>query len=367
MLDVGDFEVLDECASDEEQEDEYEEDFDRTDFQSDEDDGEHENPKRRIHNSRSNERDDPNLDDNSGDNGDNVLDVNIDVSENEFLENVAKDFSENLEEEVSECPRVLRSAKKGVAPASAQKKHVEKSEPETPASRKKPGPKSKTANANVPVSPKKPIQKITFKEEEKKVVPTPKKPIQKITFNKEEFENKNKENKTANSKKAEIKVESKNESSNTNQKDSKSELKTTNDKSNAESKTPAFLQKKDLTDEEIMMHFDEIESTVLTSDTFVIENEQTEVQQNDVKPEVIDAVEEKKENVPDENWDNCDNAPKKKPFKIEEMEFAEHEMWYKDKVRIKYKKYLFYFKIFIYLLFIFNSLRIVIYSSFFLF
>ncbi len=239
MLDVGDFEVLDECAG----EDDNEEDCDVQSIcgtyieeEDEEDDDDHENPKRRA-----GQMNDSHVDENSGDNTDNILDVSIDVAENEFLENVAKDFSENIEEVVEEQPRKTRYNLRRGEPTVQIKKLPEKktinSKPEVPTPKKKPGPKSKTMNVQSTPA-KKPIQKISFNDD--KEMKEEKKTTQQTDNKQEAEENENKTPKTAAAAPQK----------------SKEMIKQI-----FQQKTPAFL-KKDLTDEEIMIHFDEIENTV---------------------------------------------------------------------------------------------------------
>ncbi|OXU31444.1 hypothetical protein TSAR_004722 [Trichomalopsis sarcophagae] len=327
MLDVGDFEVLDECAG----EDDNEEDCDVQSFcgtyveeEDEEEDYEHENPKRRA-----SQMNDSHVDDNSGDNTDNILDVSIDVAENEFLENVAKDFSENIEDVVEEqTPKSRYNLRRGEPTVQIKKlpeKKVTDSKSEAPTPKKKPGPKCKTMNVQSTPA-KKPIQKISFtndneKKEEKKTAQQ--------TENKKEADKNESEipKAAANS----IPQQSKEKS-----------------QQNLQRKTPAFL-KKDLTDEEIMIHFDEIENTVLTSDSFVIEHEIDQSMQEadnnksenngDKKDDEKQNEDKKDEEIKDENkeeeenWDEtCDKNIKNKPeIKIEEKEFKESEMWYKEK------------------------------------
>ena len=313
MLDVGDFEVLDECVG----EDDNEEDRRSSDGSEEEEDNDHhENPKRRRESARRQTED---IDENSGDNADNILDVSIDVSENDFLENVAKDFSENIEEEIIEVrPRITRSSARKVEPqvqlrriATPQKAE---DEPEVVAviPKKKPGPRSKTMNIQTPVK-KTPI-KINFADKSK--------------VKKNESVNDNKKNTNTQSPKI----------------TEKNEQPINKPNQNTQNKTPAFL-KKDLTDEEIMIHFDEIENTVLTSDNFVIQNEVEQLEKeeskdkndenNDIQNQGDQTEDKKNEENEEENWDDCDTNGKKQPkIKIEQEQLKESEMWYKEKVRI---------------------------------
>ncbi|CAB0033285.1 unnamed protein product [Trichogramma brassicae] len=139
MLDVGDFEVLDECASDEDdvdQKSEYDYEYDEPDVED--------------NNDETNEglefgdKECSNLEEeNSADNTDTVLDVSIDVTENEFLETVAKDFSENIEDEAND--KSPKKTNKDVTKAASDKgKNDQELEVVAVIPQKKPGPKSKT-------------------------------------------------------------------------------------------------------------------------------------------------------------------------------------------------------------------------------
>jgi hypothetical protein len=303
MLDVGDFEVLDECVGEDENEDqdrsyegsEIDEDYENEDNQ--------ENQKQMLESIPDRDREDINIDENSGDNGDNILDVSIDVAENEFLESVAKDFSENMEDDIEEHPHKSKPSVKKSDPTVQIKKmlvNIEKTEDETEVTvpRKKPGPRSKTMNIQ-PSSVKKSVQKIDFSDKEKNIEST---------------------------------IEDDSVSSPNSQKESSDQ--------NIQNKTPAFL-KNDLTDEEIMIHFDEIENTVVASDSFSIKNEIEEIDESkdEIKEEKKSVdnedIEDNEDNADneDENWDDNDNNTQLPKLKIEEEEFKESEMWYKEKVR----------------------------------
>lgn len=320
MLDVGDFEVLDECVG----EDEFDEgqdvrSIDGSYYEEEEEPDEQENPKRKRESARHRERQE--MDENSGDNADNVLDVSIDVTENDFLESVAKDFSENIEDDIDDKPQKQKSIlKKGQPTVKVQKmelrsnKKVEEPKVELVPPKKKPGPKSKTMNLQ------------TSQE---------KKPIQKISFNSLDKKNESEKNSNSDSQKSNNKNEQNAENKSEDQKAINQNTEKQNIQSKTPNKTPAFL-KKDLTDEEIMIHFDEIENTVLTSDSFVIQNEVEQAEQEKQQKEEESNNKEftNQEHQDEENWDE-DEVPSKKPakIKIEEKEFKESEMWYKDKVR----------------------------------
>ncbi|XP_058792221.1 uncharacterized protein LOC131664830 isoform X3 [Phymastichus coffea] len=314
-LDMGDFEVLDECVGEDEDEvisyDGNEEEHINEDL---------EDYEREKQDTGGNE-DFSHADENSGDNADNILDVSIDFEENEFLESVAKDFSENIEEE-EERPRVPQFSNKRREPTvqlkkldiSLTKKFLSQPE-EIPVPRKKPGPKSKTMNITTP-----PV----------------KKPIQRITFSDKSEKDDNTENE-ANSKNESQKIPKNSGAMN--------QKKTEQNKPNVTPKKSVFL-KADLTDEEIMMHFDEIENTVLTSDTFVIQEEVDQAGKNEKSTEDYSSQlnktdreeiqDEKKNDNEEEDWDK-DIVPTKMKtqLKIEQEEFKESELWYKDKLKEK--------------------------------
>lgn len=384
MLDVGDFEVLDECVGEDDNEEDDIRSCDGSYYEDDEDLELHDhrdNPKRasesvRRRNNSGRDQQHLNIDENSADNGDNILDVSIDV-ENDFLESVAKDFSESIEEEEEievveeeERPRTRASARLGAkkpeTPVSVKKKIVlnlrkdeEKKEEVTPV-RKRPGPKSKTLNSDgtpvktVATPVKKPIQKINFSDDKDKKVEASKN-ANATTNN----------NANANAKKSPVKPQNA-EAIKKPPTPQKIQPKAAAPKAapKAAQKTPAFL-KKDLTDEEILEHFDEIENSVLTSECFIIENESescSEVKEEEEEEEKEKkSVEEKKkeekteeekeeekkeeeekkdqgngEENQEENWDEEAERQAKKQahIKIEEEEFAENELWYKDKVSL---------------------------------
>lgn len=336
MLDVGDYEVVDECEGEDEDEvisydgnEEEHIDEDGVDINEDKQNA-------------GNNEDYSNVDENSGDNTENILDVSIDM-ESDFLESVAKDFSVNIEED-EDRPRVTRSSTKRREPTvqlrkldmSTKKTKAETEVTEVP--RKKPGPKSKTMN--VPTPPvKRVIQRITFSDKSGK-----------------EDNKKNQKDSKGESQKTPVKAPLKNSSVLTSKDTTAPPQKNSNaaPPKKIEQSTPKDAPKKsvflkaDLTDEEIMMHFDEIENTVLTSDTFVIQEEVDQAlkeekkdgedssQPNDTNNEKNQ--EEKKNDNEEEDWDKDVSPPKRKTeFKIEEEELKESEMWYKEKVSLIYK------------------------------
>lgn len=356
MLDVGDFEVLDECVGEDENEDEHDvRSIDGSYYDDEEEQEEHDNPKRKRESARLRETQE--LDENSGDNADNVLDVSIDVTENDFLESVAKDFSENIEDDIE-----IKTQKKkpiirtGQPTVKVQKidlgsnKKIEEPKVENDPPRKKPGPKSKTMNIQTPQA-KKSILKINFNDSEKKNESEKNSNTSQKTNNKNEQKPENK--KSVNQKPANQKPTNQKPANQkpANQKPANQDTEKQKIQSKTPNKTPAFL-KKDLTDEEIMIHFDEIENTVLTSDSFVIQNEveQAEKEQqqkeesndkDDIKEETNQENQETAENQEnqeeEENWDESETSSKRPPkIKIEEKVFKESEMWYKEKVRFFY-------------------------------
>ncbi|XP_014229072.1 uncharacterized protein LOC106653922 isoform X1 [Trichogramma pretiosum] len=296
MLDVGDFEVLDECASDEDdvdQKSEYDYEYDEPDVED--------------NNDETNEglefgdKECSNLEEeNSADNTDTVLDVSIDVTENEFLETVAKDFSENIEDEANDkSPK--KTNKDETKAASDKGKNDQELEVVAVIPQKKPGPKSKTL---VDSTKKKTPIVITFDDSK--------------------------------------------ESKNSVSKESSGDTQSNNHQKNNYLNKPSVAQtnqgsqnfhKKAMTDEEIMKSCDEIENSALNSDTFVIENDVKEIKEEN--KEVAETESDGKnvaESSPTENWDEEieKNAAKKIVKKmVLKREFKENEMWYKDKLEQK--------------------------------
>lgn len=294
MLDVGDFEILDECASDEEEEQKSE-----YDYEYDEQDVEEDYNEECTENMEHVDNENSNLDENSGDNNDTVLDVSIDVSENEFLETVVEDFSENLEDQTKE--ENLESQTK------QNKNEPVKDKPATELSNadddleviavvpKKPGPKSKTTNVQF-ANKKSPI-KINFLNKE---------PTAKISETQKDDE---------------ITVLSENqklicENENTSQNKAQTQKKL--------QKLPNTQKRKETNDV--------IQTEDLSIDSSTKEGASSVNNDKEVI-EVDNKANEQKVEEEEEDWDKCEVSRTKKPkIKIEERSFKESELWYKEKV-----------------------------------
>lgn len=231
MLDVGDFEVLDEyVGEDDDMESERHRHYTSNDEDDDEDDDEY--LQRRCQSFQ---------DEDSMDNTDHVLDVSIDVDENDFLENVATDLSKNLEDDDDDYDTNRRHLRSG-----SQQKRL-----------KQPSP-----------------AKAKFQQK-------------------------------------------KDHETNNTQKDAK--IGHQNEK-------PSFLRS-DITDEELMEHFDEIENAELKAENVTNEEDDKNLTEVEQEPKAQNMEQE-------EDWDKEEvERVKRHSVKLEELELREEDEWYRPKVR----------------------------------
>lgn len=276
MLDVGDFEVLDECEG-EEDEDENHHGY-----------GSH--GESDFHDSEDYELRDSETQSKNDTDRRNILTVSIDVEEHEFLENVATDLSNNFEDEAQATSK------------SSAQECMDSDDIEVLEIVKK--------NSQIALSAKESLNRPSLKGS-------------KLSANHHDFGNNN------------VPIDKTLPSTKPSQSNISSQMADEMPANSVLQIRPSFL-KSDFTDEEIMLHFDEIENTVLNSECFVIQNDVEQAEEEANSEEIkntFSETEKDKEVIPVEDWDTeCDKIKRKQKIQFESLKLKETEMWYKVKV-----------------------------------